>query len=397
MTSRWLWVCASALLLVSLQSQSAHAQDEATKAQARENFQRGIEQYDASQYEAALESFQEAYRLSPHPMVRVNMANCYDRLGKPVEALFHYGRFLSETVGDRTRAAQRTEVESAMQRLKRSLGELNLRVIPDGSLVRVDDTEERRSPIVEPLVLAAGDHVIRVTRQGFVPAERRVVVRGGASETIDITLQREQVAGAQPPVPPPSPPSSTAAATRTTASAPPPPPPPRTAIAPLPEETDTTTESDTTTASTNPPPSGDVQISVAPLAEETAAPESTPEANTIFTPPVIVAGVVSGTALLAAAVFGVKAISANNDFDDFAAQSNNPALPMRERMDAHDAALDAADRADSNALRADLFLGVAVIAGGVAAYFIVTRDEPGEEATVTAAIGPGSVVLSGRF
>jgi len=398
MTSRLgLW-CATVLSVLLLSSMPVHAQDAATKAQARENFQRGIEQYGASQYEPALESFQEAYRLSPHPMVRVNMANCYDRLGKPIEALFHFTRFMSETEGDRSRAEQRTEVEAAMKRLKRSLGEVNLRVIPDGSLVRVDDTEERRAPIVEPLVLPAGEHVIRVTRPGFATVERRIQVRGGASETVDITLQREGVAAAAAPAAPAASatsPAPAAAVTTAPRAVPPPPAPapqPRVAIAPLPEdESEIAEENPTTTEPAQQHAAG--PMSIPPLPEEAPASDS----PGIFTPPVIVAGVVSGSFLVGAVLLGLAAASANSDFDSFAAQANNPALSMRERIAARDDALAAADRADGRALTADLFLGAALIAGGVAAYFILTQDEPGEDATVTAGIGPGSVAFSARF
>ena len=133
-------------------------------------------------------------------------------------------------------------------------------------------------------------------------------------------------------------------------------------------------------------------MSIPPLPEDALEPEPT----NMFTPRVIVAGVVSGTCLIGAALLGLAAVGANNDFDNFVARANNPALPMVERDKARDAALGAADRADGRALTADLFLGAALISGGIAAYFILTEDEPGEEATVTAGIGPGSVVLSGR-
>ena len=64
---------------------------------AAELFAAGVRHFEAGEFEDALESFTQAYRLKPHPIVRVNMANCFEELGRPVEAEFNYERFLSES------------------------------------------------------------------------------------------------------------------------------------------------------------------------------------------------------------------------------------------------------------------------------------------------------------
>lgn len=366
MTWRFLVVLLAALTLHTV----ALAQDDATKAEAREQFNRGISQYEASQYEEALESFQEAYRLSPHPMVRVNMANCYDRLGKPVEALFHFERFMSETEGDRSRAAQRSEVQSAIRRLKGSLGQLQLRVIPDGSMVRVDETDERRSPIVEAIQLAAGDHVIVVTRPGFARTERRVQIRGGQTETLDITLEREAVAAAPAPAP-------------------------RPVIAPLPEE-----EPEAQVEETPPAPApeevAETQTDSWHATTEDAAPTGA-TSSSMWTPPVIIASVVSGTFLIGSGLMGLAAMKANADFDGFSAQSRNPALSDREQQKAATAAVAAADRADGRALAADLLFAGALISGAAALFFVLTQDDAEADPDLSLQLGPTGAALNGRF
>src|SRR3954470_20213855 len=42
---------------------------------ARELFKLGVDAYDRGSYTEALQSFQQAYQLRPHPAVRVNIAN----------------------------------------------------------------------------------------------------------------------------------------------------------------------------------------------------------------------------------------------------------------------------------------------------------------------------------
>lgn len=357
------WVTLSAPVL---------AQDEAEKAQAREQFTRGISQYEAGQYASALEAFQEAYRLSPHPMVRVNMANCYDRLSKPVEAMFHFERFLTETVGDRSRAAQRTEVEAALKRLKSSVGELNLRVVPDGSMVSVDQAEERRSPIMDSIRVAAGEHVITIRKLGFATEERRVVVRGGATENVTVTLQRAEAIAAATPAPVPPPPVADTV---------------RPQIQPLPEN-EPEPELDEPES-----PIAESRVSVAPLSSEF---DRGPE-RSIFTPPVIIAGVVSGTCLLGSLLVGAAALSADSDFDSLSARSRNAALPMMERDEAREAARAAADKANGRALTADILFAGALISGAAAVVFVLMQDDETADPDLALRFGPSGAALAGTF
>src|SRR6478609_6664356 len=79
---RWkAWIVASSLCVPFVaQSPAAfaqHAPDGATRARARQNFQTGVAAYQRGDFSVALEAFLTAYRLAPHPTVRVNIANCY--------------------------------------------------------------------------------------------------------------------------------------------------------------------------------------------------------------------------------------------------------------------------------------------------------------------------------
>ena len=151
----------STLVAVWLASAGALAQDDDAREieQARAEFNRGVERYQAQDWRGALEAFQEAYRLRPHPSVRVNMANCYEQLDRPMEAIFHFERFIAESGNDIT-PEQRRDVQAALGRLRRTVGELSLRISPDGAQVRIDGAETRRAPITEVVRLAAGPHTV---------------------------------------------------------------------------------------------------------------------------------------------------------------------------------------------------------------------------------------------
>jgi len=126
---------ALALALAGLAA-TAHAQDaDSGRENAKAFFERGVADYASGQYAAALGNFQEAYRVRPHPLVNVNIANCYDKLGKPLQATFHFQRFLESDAGT---PAQRDEVQAAIERLKQQIGKLVLRITPDGALAIID-------------------------------------------------------------------------------------------------------------------------------------------------------------------------------------------------------------------------------------------------------------------
>ena len=75
------------------QAQAQPQGEEAIRARAKQLFEAAVVEYDAARYAPALVGFQEAFRIRPHPLVRVNMANCYDKLGKTLQAIFHFEQF----------------------------------------------------------------------------------------------------------------------------------------------------------------------------------------------------------------------------------------------------------------------------------------------------------------
>ncbi len=170
------------------------AQTDDERAQARAAFQRGVEAYGAERYEDALRSFQEAYRVAPHPSVRVNMANCYERLGRPIEALGHFERFLVEA--ESASPSQQQEVRAAVRRLRQQVGEVFLRVQPTGATVQIDGVLTRTAPVLEAVELARGTHRVEVSMAGFSATSRSFEVRGGDRVELNVTLE-ESTAGSR--------------------------------------------------------------------------------------------------------------------------------------------------------------------------------------------------------
>lgn len=377
-------VAALGLAAPSLAPSRAAAQD-ADRERARTEFQRGVDAYGRGEYQAALDAFQEAYRLAPHPMVRVNIANAYEQLDRPLEALFHFERFLAESTS--ATREQRREVDTAIRRLRQRVGELDLHVFPDGALVTIDGAEQRRAPVTEPVRVVAGEHTIDVQLEGYRPERRTVQVAGGATERVDVRLARgEAVASAtgtgagQPATTTTSEPASGEPAASEPAGA-------------------QSTESTVATAE----PSGE------PVDEgETTAEPAQPSGEGFrITLPVWIAGGVTVAAGIGAGVTGGLALAANSDYEGHLADFEDASLPPAAREQARIDGRAAADSASTLAVVTDVLLITTIIGAGATAFLLITTQEGGllddEESGPQVAIAPmvgeglGGALVVGAF
>jgi hypothetical protein len=326
------------------------ADDEASKAQAKAEFEKGVAAYDAGHYEDALASFQEAFRIRPHPLVRVNIANCYDKLGRPLEALFHFQQFIDADVGS---AEQRKEVQSAVERLRKQVGQVVLRVAPDGATVTIDGGEQRRSPIVDALSLTAGSHQIEVRLEGYQTLTRTIEVKGGTQSELNLVLSRGSEA---------APPVATVIPTEP--------------IAPLAAGEQ---------PQVAPPPASPEPVPALPATAEPApVPATQPEpvaqaAEHGKSPAVWIIGGASVALLLAGSVTGIIALDAESDFDRALRERLDPNSDPLARQAAYERALDASDRADALALTTDILLLGAL--GGATVTAILLIKDSGEESS----------------
>jgi tetratricopeptide (TPR) repeat protein len=349
--------------------------DAADRALAKQHFEAGVAAYEGQRYADALTQFQEAYRIKPHPVVRVNMANCYDRLGKPVPAIFHFEKFLEESDPN---AAQRKEVTEALRTLRAKVGEVTLRIEPDGASVIIDGGERRQAPVVEPVRLEAGAHAIEVAASGYETQKRDFTLSGGQALELAITL-----------APPGTP--VVAITPSTTPSAEPVAPSPAPApAAPAPAEVAAATP----TKAAEPAPDTSEVVVERPEAEQGERP---------FLPITAwVSGGATAAMLLGALITGQLALSAESDFEEArrTAQANPSEVLALERRAAYVDALEAADRADALALASDIFLIAGVIGAGVTTYFVIDHYGDGESASAPSAtltVSPTRVALSGSF
>ena len=333
-------VCALGAAPAHAHAQSGQDSDE-VRATAKALFERGVANYASGQYASALGDFQEAFRVRPHPLVNVNIANCYDKLGKPLEAVSHFQRFLDSDAGT---PAQRTEVTAAVERLKQQIGKVVLHITPEGALAVIDQDKEHRAPLTDAVPLEAGKHTLEVRLPGYTTLHQTLNVPGGSTLELSLALEPETSAEVRPAAPAQ----------------------PALVIKPTTEQPTTPVEPGLVEPEARPVP----REMPAPLAEAPQAPRPKPSLPTH----VWIVGGVGLTLAAVGSITGLLALDADSDFDAARSARFDTAATGLQRLAAYNDARDAASRADALALTTDLLLGGALISAGVTIYLIATAQ-----------------------
>ncbi len=197
----------------SAASQADNGLSATDKAKAKDLFGVGQKLYKAELYPEAIEKFQAAYAIRPHPVIFFNIAKCYEQLqetGKAMRAYRDYLRLSPE-------ATDKDAVNDSIANLERRLKEKGLNQIivfadPATAKIEIDGKEVGVSPASAELV--SGTHKIAVRAPGYDPVERTFIMSISRVSEMTVNLR----AGATPSIPTAS--SGTTGTTGTTAAPP---------------------------------------------------------------------------------------------------------------------------------------------------------------------------------
>jgi tetratricopeptide (TPR) repeat protein len=156
--------------------------------EARACFDRGISLYERGEFEKAVSEFERAYALRPSFKILYNLALAATELGRYAEAVRAYSRYLDQ--GSASLEPERIAwVNNELERLKA----LTAYVIVEGgakdAILIIDNVEEARLPLAEPLLVDMGRHTIVVEHLQNRTLER--VVRLASQETLRLDLRTE--------------------------------------------------------------------------------------------------------------------------------------------------------------------------------------------------------------
>lgn len=222
-----------AFILVLLASATAVGQSDGATKRAQALQVEGLGLMQKGDNRAALQKFEEAFRLVQSPKILFNRGKAHRALGEDVEALVDFERFLDEA--PYAPKESRAEAERAVQALRPRLSYLEIQVDNPGSTISVDGRQVGTAPLLRPVVVAPGTHEVRVTKPGMNDDSRSVAPIAGQKLRVMVYL----VAVAAPAPPPTTAPAATAAA-----AAPAPTPPAVTPASDSPAEPPTTVVTD---------------------------------------------------------------------------------------------------------------------------------------------------------
>jgi hypothetical protein len=199
-TSTMSRLCSLLLVFATFQvSTLAWAEDD-PRTLSRGHFDQGVEAYNDRRFQEAVRHFEEAYRISPTYEVLYNIAQVNAALGRAVDAVDAYERYLAEG-GTALTEDRREQVEKEIEHQLELIGSLSLRVQPDGARVLIDGKPVGQTPLPKPVRLTAGDHTMVVLLKGYDSAERDLHVLPKSQVELEVTLTPVP-ASAKPVVPP---------------------------------------------------------------------------------------------------------------------------------------------------------------------------------------------------
>jgi hypothetical protein len=197
---------AASLVLLSLLAQEASpapAVDAKAKAQAL--LKEGAQDYEQAAFADALAKFEQAYALFPSPRLLFNIGQANRELGRPLEAIDAFERFLvqvSEAPLEMFEEAKRSVAELSTQ-----VGKLLIECTVAGAVITVDGEKVGEAPIPDLVRVMPGRHQVTATHPRALPAIEDVVVAVGTVQTV--VLRPPSLTGVAPaPAEPEAPPGS---------------------------------------------------------------------------------------------------------------------------------------------------------------------------------------------
>jgi len=172
--------------------------DSQAKARAQALLSEGTAAYGHGDYATALDKFTAAYKIFPSPKLWFNIGQANRDLGRPVEAVAAFDRFLTdagvappETLAEARRSAAE---------LKSKLGQIKVNCMTDGAEITVDGKQVGSAPLGNMIWTTPGRHQVAAQQVGFSPAIEDVTAVAGQAVAVNLDLRPIDLRAAnQPP------------------------------------------------------------------------------------------------------------------------------------------------------------------------------------------------------
>ena len=154
---------------------------------AKLHFQQGVALYNDGNYPAALAEFTESYRQKPTTVVLYNIGLTQKALFRYAEGIESLEKYLAESTN--LPPERRTEVLQQVNEMKALLAEVIVEVSPEHASITVDGRPAGSAPLPKPLQLAAGNHTIEASADGYTSQKKEILVAAGVPVSIKLLLK----------------------------------------------------------------------------------------------------------------------------------------------------------------------------------------------------------------
>ena len=161
--------------------------DQEAKTKAQVLLKEGTALFEQGDPGAALEKFEAAFAVFPSPKLQFNIGQANRDLGRPVEALRAFEKFLSEAPDASSEA--RADARKSVADLKARLGRLEIECGTTGVEVTVDGKPVGLTPLAAPVWTTPGRHQVTGRRAQFTPAIEDVDVTEGRLRAVNLHMR----------------------------------------------------------------------------------------------------------------------------------------------------------------------------------------------------------------
>lgn len=180
-------VVVAALLVAKGVPTPGWASDDSAASAARVQFEEGTALLGEGDYEGALRAFRLSYENHPKPLVLYNIAMCLKVLGRHVEAVPEFEKYLTDA-GPNPIPDARPQAEEALFQLRKSVGSLRVKGAPQGAWLEIDGQRRVATPLEQPVLLESGRHVLTLSIAGFEPFRQEVDIQPETEQTLSVEL-----------------------------------------------------------------------------------------------------------------------------------------------------------------------------------------------------------------
>jgi hypothetical protein len=160
---------------------------DATKAEARGHFEKGLRLLQEEAWAAALAEFLISRELFPTRAATTNAAVALRKLQRFDESLDMFETLLRDFAN--VPAGERATAQRAIAELRERVGTIDINGAEPGSSIVIGGQSRGEYPPVTPLRVSAGTHLVRVVKEGFEPFEARADVAGGQTARVTAKMR----------------------------------------------------------------------------------------------------------------------------------------------------------------------------------------------------------------